>query len=97
MGNVHHWAVVFSLARTLFAAGHLVAVQRLVELGASVPMPLKDPGPYRNEVAYFTCIRKASDQRVHVVAVKKQHPKTDHGARPAAPKAAGDSLPVLVG
>lgn len=57
-GSVHHWAVVFSLVRALFAAGHLTAVQSLVVMGVQVPSPLPEPGPYRNESAYYTCIRK---------------------------------------
>lgn len=58
MGNVQHWAVVFSLARLLFVSGHLAAVQSLVDMGAALSTPLPNPGLYRNEAAYFTCICK---------------------------------------
>lgn len=94
MGNVHHWAIVFSLVRMLFVAGHLPAVQQLVELGAAVPMPLKKPGPYRNEAAYFGCIRKARGARFVRLWAMSTHCEQQIMER-AAPSKRQKALPHL--
>lgn len=55
---IARWAIVFVLLRGLFAAGALPTVQRMLEVGASVPNHVEGHGEFVNDIAYFSCIRK---------------------------------------